>query len=158
MCVSFIWLYQSATLEFIQEGRYLKDCVPLANAIAVSCPAVEEKGYLAILEISTGVMAKWSGLFLLGVSALFGVVVSLPCEGGLTVCKEDGVRLEEELPSLAIPVSAMSQCAAPQFCDASTPGTGHEMGLFPELTDGIVAVERCYSYCFGKVGQRECTN
>ena len=73
----------------------------------------------------------------------------MPCQGN--VCGEGEGRIEGELPSQAIPVSAMSQCAAPQFCDASTPGTGHERGLFPELTDGIVAVEQCYSYCFSKV-------
>lgn len=148
------WLYRIHTRRhvFKRSSHYLY----LASC-KLSCSG-RERVYLAILELWTGVMAKWSGLFLFGVSALlFGMVASLPCEGGLAVCREDEVRLEEELPSLAIPVSAMSQCAAPQFCDASTPGTGHERGLFPDLTDAIVAVERCYSYCFSQVGRGVCT-
>lgn len=88
-------------------------------------------------------MAKLSVLFLFGVSALLcGVVVSQPV----------GMGRDEELASQPIPVEAMSQCADQRFCDGSTPGTGHGRGLFSDLTDDVVAVERCYSYCFSKVG------
>ena len=89
-------------------------------------------------------MANLSALFLLGISALL-------C-GGVVVPRQKGVRLDEELASQPIPVEAMSQCAAPRFCDNSTSGTGHGRGLFPDLTDSVVAVERCYSYCFSQVG------
>lgn len=89
-------------------------------------------------------MANLSTLVLLGISALL-------C-GGVVVPRQEGVRLDEELASQPISVEAMSQCAEPLFCDDSTPGTGHGRGLFPDLTDSVVAVERCYSYCFSQVG------
>lgn len=103
---------------------------------------MEEKA--RVTDLWVGDMARLSALFLFGVSALLcGVAVSL----------SDEVRFDEELNSQAIPVEAMSQCADQQFCDDSTPGTGHERGLFSDLTDAVVAVEQCYSYCFSQVGQ-----
>ena len=109
----------------------------------VSSAAFEERSN--ITELWAGVMAKLGALFLFGVSALF-------CAVAVSVLPE-GVRLDEVLASQAIPVEAMSQCADQRFCDDSTPGTGHGRRLFPDLTDDVVAVERCYSNCFGQVGQ-----
>ena len=42
-----------------------------------------------------------------------------------------------------------SQCADHTHCDDSTPGTGHKLSR--ELTDDLIAVERCYSFCYTNV-------
>ena len=70
-------------------------------------------------------------------------------------CDSEGL-LPEEVPTF-IPVEQVSQCAEPDsellrealHCDDSTPGTGHL--LYRKLTGDVVAVERCYSFCFGNV-------
>ena len=42
-----------------------------------------------------------------------------------------------------------SQCTDPTHCDDSTPGTGHT--LSSDLTEDLIAVERCYSFCYTNV-------
>lgn len=73
-------------------------------------------------------------------------------------CDSEGL-LPEEVPTTFFPVEQVSQCAEPPsdrevlrealHCDNSTTGTGHL--LYRELTGDVVAVERCYSFCFGSV-------
>ena len=58
---------------------------------------------------------------------------------------ETGLR-RETLVSSTISYKVTSQCAAPTHCDDSTSGTGHK--LSSELTDDMIAVERCYSFCY----------
>ena len=45
-----------------------------------------------------------------------------------------------------------SYCQLPQACDQSTPGTGHKF-FTGNLTEDLIAVERCYSFCFKNVRQ-----
>lgn len=61
---------------------------------------------------------------------------------------ETGLRKEELLPT-PCPYKTLSQCNNPSSCDDSTPGTGHK--LFGALTEDLVAVERCYSFCYTNV-------
>lgn len=71
-------------------------------------------------------------------------------------CDSEGLY-PEEVPTTLIPVELASQCAEPPsevlrealHCDDSTMGTGHL--LYRELTEDVVAVERCYSFCFSSV-------
>ena len=59
-----------------------------------------------------------------------------------------GLR-KETLLSTTYSYEVTSQCADPTHCDDSTPGTGHK--LSSELTDDLIAVERCYSFCYTNV-------
>ena len=59
-----------------------------------------------------------------------------------------GLR-KKTLISTTISYKRTSQCADPTHCDDSTPGTGHK--LSSELTDDLIAVERCYSFCYTNV-------
>ena len=61
---------------------------------------------------------------------------------------ETGLR-KETLISATVSYEVTSQCVDPTHCDDSTPGTGHK--LSSELTDDLIAVERCYSYCYTNV-------
>ena len=61
---------------------------------------------------------------------------------------ETGLRKEELFP-YTFPYEVLSQCADPTHCDDSTPGTGHK--LFSALTEDLIAVERCYSFCYTNV-------
>ena len=61
---------------------------------------------------------------------------------------ETGLR-KETLLSTTYSYEVTSQCADPTHCDDSTPGTGHK--LSSELTDDLIAVERCYSFCYTNV-------
>ena len=61
---------------------------------------------------------------------------------------ETGLRKDELFP-LTFPYEVLSQCADPTHCDDSTPGTGHK--LFSALTEDLIAVERCYSFCYTNV-------
>ena len=64
-------------------------------------------------------------------------------------CDDEGLK-SDLLLSVPIPdQTEMTNCAAPAFCDDSTPGTGHQ--LFEELTPTVVAAEKCYSFCFTNV-------
>lgn len=63
-------------------------------------------------------------------------------------CDSEGL-IPEELVTELLPVEQFSHCANPIFCDDSSSGTGHL--LYGELTDDMLAVERCYSYCFYSV-------
>ena len=45
-----------------------------------------------------------------------------------------------------------SHCQFPQACDQSTPGTGHKF-FTGNLTEDLITVERCYSFCFKNVRQ-----
>ena len=66
---------------------------------------------------------------------------------------ETGLR-KETLDSVEYSYKDYSQCAYPGACDNSTPGTGHT--LFTDLTEDLIAVERCYSFCYSNVtGLRE---
>ncbi len=51
-------------------------------------------------------------------------------------------------PALAYEDS--SHCQFPQACDKSTPGTGHKY-FEGNLTEDLITVERCYSFCFKNV-------
>ena len=59
-----------------------------------------------------------------------------------------GLR-KETLLSTTYSYEVTSQCVDPTHCDDSTPGTGHK--LSSELTDDLIAVERCYSFCYTNV-------
>ena len=48
--------------------------------------------------------------------------------------------------------SDSSYCQFPQACDQSTPGTGHKY-FTGNLTEDLITVERCYSFCFNNVRQ-----
>ena len=51
------------------------------------------------------------------------------------------------------PVRALSDASYCQFvgaCDQSTPGTGHK-NFTGNLTEDLITVERCYSFCFKNV-------
>ena len=61
---------------------------------------------------------------------------------------ETGLR-KETLDSFEYSYKDYSQCAYPDACDNSTPGTGHT--LFTDLTEDLIAVERCYSFCYSNV-------
>lgn len=61
---------------------------------------------------------------------------------------ETGLR-KETLNSDDHSYKDYSQCADPDVCDNSTPGTGHT--LFTDLTEDLIAVERCYSFCYSNV-------
>ena len=61
---------------------------------------------------------------------------------------ETGLR-KETLYSTDHSYKDFSQCADPDVCDNSTPGTGHT--LFADLTEDLIAVERCYSFCYNNV-------
>ena len=61
---------------------------------------------------------------------------------------ETGLR-KETLISATVSYEDTSQCVDPTHCDDSTPGTGHK--LSSELTDDLIAVERCYSFCYTNV-------
>ena len=45
-----------------------------------------------------------------------------------------------------------SHCQFPRACDQSTPGTGHKF-FRGNLTEDLITVERCYSFCFKNVRQ-----
>ena len=55
----------------------------------------------------------------------------------------------EELFAITYGYEALSQCNDPTHCDDSTPGTGHK--LFSTLSEDLIAVERCYSFCYTNV-------
>ena len=61
---------------------------------------------------------------------------------------ETGLR-KETLLSFTYSYEITSQCVDPTHCDDSTPGTGHK--LSSEQTDDLIAVERCYSFCYTNV-------
>ena len=61
---------------------------------------------------------------------------------------ETGLR-KEELFLYTHSYKDVSQCTDPTHCDDSTPGTGHK--LFSALTEDLIAVERCYSFCYTNV-------
>ena len=48
-----------------------------------------------------------------------------------------------------------SYCQFPRACDQSTPGTGHKF-FTGNLTEDLITVERCYSFCFKNVRQYVC--
>ena len=59
-----------------------------------------------------------------------------------------GLTREELIPIHCL-YQNLSQCNNPSSCDDSTPGTGHK--LFGALTEDLIAVERCYSFCYSNV-------
>ena len=59
-----------------------------------------------------------------------------------------GLR-NETLFSLPVSYEVTSQCVDPTHCDGSTPGTGHK--LSSKLTDDLIMVEQCYSFCYTNV-------
>ena len=61
---------------------------------------------------------------------------------------ETGLR-KETLISATVSYEDTSQCVDSTHCDDSTPGTGHK--LSSEQTDDLIAVERCYSFCYTNV-------
>ena len=67
---------------------------------------------------------------------------------------ETGLR-REELFLCNYSYELLSQCADPAHCDNNTPGTGHK--LFSDLTEDLIAVERCYSLCYTNVRLTACT-
>ena len=84
-------------------------------------------------------------LFLAVISILnFWYSQSFHCNSN---CGPDGL-FPEELPAVSIPVSELSQCTRPQFCDDSAPSTGHQLVLEQSLTEAAISVEQCYSLCF----------
>ena len=81
---------------------------------------------------------------------LVGPIAGYHCQEN---CDSEGL-IPEELPTTFIPVEQVSQCAEPPgdvlseavHCDDSSTGTGHL--LYEGLTEDVLAVERCYSFCF----------
>ena len=59
-----------------------------------------------------------------------------------------GLR-RETLFSRTYEYKILSQCKDSSHCDDSTPGTGHR--LSSDLTEDLIAVERCYSFCYTNV-------
>ena len=53
------------------------------------------------------------------------------------------------LPPEIYPYTMLSHCADSKRCDDSTNGTGHQ--LYDRLSEDVVSVERCYSFCFSNV-------
>ena len=89
----------------------------------------------------------------MGVLRLLVLTVLLADASGYHPCfsncdPETGLR-RETLFSETLSYENHSQCADPTHCDDSTPGTGHE--LFSDLTEDLIAVERCYSFCYTNV-------
>ena len=65
----------------------------------------------------------------------------------VAVANAESDRIE---PDLAYDDS--SYCHFPHACDQSTPGTGHKF-FTGNLTEDLITVERCYSFCFKNVRQ-----
>ena len=59
-----------------------------------------------------------------------------------------GLR-NEELFAITYGYEGLSQCNDPTHCDDSTLGTGHK--LFSILSEDLIAVERCFSFCYTNV-------
>lgn len=107
------------------------------------------------MEVASLVRAMAKNHLFLWCAAIFlvGSVAGYHCQEN---CDSEGLILEE-LPTKFIPVERVSQCAEPSsevlseavHCDDSSTGTGHL--LYEELTEDVLAVERCYSFCFNRV-------
>ena len=62
---------------------------------------------------------------------------------------EECVTCESNRIEPIVAVDDSSHCQFRQACDQSTPGTGHK--YFTNLTEDLITVERCYSFCFKNV-------
>ena len=62
---------------------------------------------------------------------------------------EECVTCESNRIEPIVAVDDSSHCQFRQACDQSTPGTGHK--YFTNLTEDLITVERCYSFCFNNV-------
>ena len=60
-----------------------------------------------------------------------------------------------QLSGISVPTSEMSQCSSPEFCDNSTPGTGHDRVWSDTLTSAVLISEQCYSLCFSSVSRTQ---
>lgn len=89
--------------------------------------------------MATNLLCWYTVIFLVGTGAAYH------CKEN---CDSEGL-IPEELVTEFFPVEQFSHCAYPVFCNDSSSGTGHL--LYRELTDDVLAVERCYSYCFYSV-------
>ena len=84
---------------------------------------------------------------LLTLVGVLTVAVGHHCNKEYDPCDADGLFPEKRTVTL---VQKISHCDVPAACDNSTSGTGHK--LYSEAdTDQLVAVERCYSFCFWNV-------
>ena len=86
-------------------------------------------------------------IFIFALFVVVGEVSSHDCRF-LNCDPETGLR-KETLISYTYSYKITSECVDPTHCDDSTPGTGHK--LSSELTDDLIAVERCYSFCYTNV-------
>ena len=94
--------------------------------------------------------------------AIFLLVSSVhsdhPCTNGGEDChKETGKDvLLDELAAIGVPPSQF-QKDFPEFCDPSTPGTGHGLVLARSLSPSLEISEQCYSLCFSNVSSTSTT-
>ena len=91
-------------------------------------------------------MGYWN-IFIFVLFVLLGEVSSYHCD--VFHCDPVTGLRKETLISLSVSYEVTSQCVDPTHCDDSTPGTGHKLSR--ELTDDLIAVERCYSFCYTNV-------
>ena len=93
------------------------------------------------------------------VSGIFLILTSLS-QPPLHYASESDTLISTLLPSFHVSYTGASHCASPannmaflRVCDNSTNGTGHQ--LYESLSKDVVSVERCYSFCFSNVRNRQ---
>ena len=91
-------------------------------------------------------MGYWN-IFIFVLFVVVGEVSSYHCT--LFHCDPETELKKETLLFITYSYKVTSQCVDHTRCDDSTPGTGHK--LSSELTDDLIAVERCYSFCYTNV-------
>ena len=64
----------------------------------------------------------------------------------------DEGKLDQNVNVIELPPS-VGHCSVPALCFTNTSGTGHV--TYEDLTDGVITLERCFSYCFNEVGVLE---
>ena len=83
----------------------------------------------------------------LSVSSMMGIVVFILTLG---ICCAAAVgQGDDYLWTLPLTIKANPPCGEEGFCERGTAETGHR--LYTALTEDIVDVERCYSFCFSNV-------
>ena len=78
----------------------------------------------------------------MGISVVFILILGICC----TAAVGQG---EDDLWTLPLTIEANPPCGEEGFCERGTVETGHR--VYTALTEDIVDVERCYSFCFSNV-------
>ena len=96
-------------------------------------------------------------LFLSGILLVSALLCSLRveshhCQHPFPCSSDSDTLVPFLLPSQKYSYEVLSQCADPTHCDDSTNGTGHQ--LYDSLSEDVVSIERCYSFCFSNVRNR----